>query len=323
MVNLSTLTELGLVVGTQAASSKVLSKENVRRLYQDETLDGAELKTKRTLLSFAVTLALVGSRWKSENKKLATMALLAKLLNMIPTGPLDDKASTFAAFLPIACVMWTKWPRSAAGLDNSVHPEFTSTMGKLLGLPGRKAVQKFAANPEVSKAMTWGDFAHYGVAGWKWGIKALLSAYVLQALVMNVAKGNKKLEDLVKRLKQAVKNALRTSMVYQFCASFSLWAFGFFGIDPPLWGAFPVVVFLVEPLNRLQAIGQYYAAHFLFAHYTSSINTLAAAASPVISRRARGLDSFITAFGLPFLVMLYSATGESLPMIGALKSITL
>eukprot|EP01061_Rhynchopus_euleeides_P022413 TRINITY_DN3650_c0_g1_i1.p1 TRINITY_DN3650_c0_g1~~TRINITY_DN3650_c0_g1_i1.p1 ORF type:complete len:323 (+),score=95.45 TRINITY_DN3650_c0_g1_i1:43-1011(+) len=322
MVNFSSVAELGLVIGTHVASSRVFTRNVVRKLYGKEHLDDDEIQTKRALLCFALTIMVVGSRWRSENKLLAAMALLAKLLGVVPSGPMEDKASISAVFFPLAAVMWTKWPASAAGLDDSVHPEFTGTMAKLLGMRG-KELREFGRNPAIAKSFDFARYLKNGKTGFSWAIKTLLTVYSLQAVLMFVAKRQKKLKDLAERMKHAVFNALRTTLMYQVCATYSTWGFGQLGPEPPLYGAAPVAVFLVEPLSRFSAIAEYYAAHFFYCHYKDIIKTIVNSGDAAAAPLASHFDGYVQALGLPSVLLLFSAAGANPPAMSFLKAITL
>eukprot|EP01064_Diplonema_japonicum_P033029 TRINITY_DN6418_c0_g1_i11.p1 TRINITY_DN6418_c0_g1~~TRINITY_DN6418_c0_g1_i11.p1 ORF type:complete len:341 (+),score=52.88 TRINITY_DN6418_c0_g1_i11:74-1024(+) len=316
-MKLSNFLELGGVVGVHAAASKVFSQSWGRKHLKGTE---EEIKNRRAAICAAVALLVMGSRWTPSNKSLLISALVAKLLAMFEDADTSCKAAVCYVFFPIASVLWAKWPKAASGIDTTVHPEFTSTMGKLLGIPSRSAVVKFGSNPTVPSMP---EFLQNTVRGGVWGFKALFTVYFLQAVVGWLTKKDKKRSDLIARIKNAFKKALRTEAIYMGCATWSNVAFGYYGQEPPLHGAGPVALFAFEPLSRLRTIAEYYIAHFVFAHYQELRQSINRSGGSSLVAASKAVNTGILSIGLPSVMLLFSMLGRDPPLLGALKSITL
>ena len=327
MPDISSLGDFAAYACLHAGSSKlVVTKSMIARLYGDKLTD-KEVQRKRALLSAAIALGILGRRWGNANKLLAVFALVCGLLDLVPHSEEYAYARSLlvsTSFFPAASAMWVKWPAAAAGKTSVVHPEFTGTMAKLQGFMRKSEVVAYGANTAMTNSWTLSQFAQRNWQGTKWGFKSLATVYVLQALMKWAWRRKADAKDLVRRLREALENTLRTQFVYQVCASYSTWAFGHYGTELAHHHAWPVAVFLLEPLSRFRTMTLYYVSHFLFATYQETRQTLMRSGSAPAVATASHAHGFLTSLGLPALFVLYAgaATDSNPPFMSLLQKLT-
>eukprot|EP01063_Lacrimia_lanifica_P022259 TRINITY_DN29907_c0_g1_i1.p1 TRINITY_DN29907_c0_g1~~TRINITY_DN29907_c0_g1_i1.p1 ORF type:complete len:331 (+),score=104.69 TRINITY_DN29907_c0_g1_i1:63-1055(+) len=324
--------ELALFAAVHAAASKVLTKDRAARLLGDGGANAKDVERRRVLWCCAAALAAVAPRWGADTRTLMVALLLGKYVDLFKDAYTSDKAYVASWFFPLAACMWTRLPQAAGKLDTCVHPNFTSTMVRLLGFPSKADAVRFGRDP-ITYYKGWGVGEHVavGVRGFKWAFKALLTAYAVQALVAWASGRGKEdgekrsLAGLLNQLKHALGNTLRTCAVYQVCASWSNVAYSFTGNEPNFIYSFPVMAFLAEPLGRLKTMCLFYFAHLNYYAYQRARYALQAPAAGTAANAAmRGVNQLVVAVGLPAMMLAFAGSeGSEPPLYGGLKKITL
>eukprot|EP01060_Flectonema_neradi_P022346 TRINITY_DN305_c1_g1_i1.p1 TRINITY_DN305_c1_g1~~TRINITY_DN305_c1_g1_i1.p1 ORF type:complete len:340 (+),score=34.72 TRINITY_DN305_c1_g1_i1:70-1020(+) len=315
MGKFQTLGELGGLASIHVILSKILTQERGRKIFPD--CDDEEIARKRTLICAAGAALIMSQRWQQLNKSLILGALLTKYLNLFSGPDNYNKAMVSSLFCPIGAIMFRRWGLAAAGKDRSVHPEFVGTMGKLLGFKSQRDVRNYALDPRSNNI----GYVQPLINGMKYSLRVLSTVYVMQAIVGFAMKKSKKLSMLVQKIKDAFKKAIRTSLIYQCCASYSTWAYIYYGNTPPVWAGWATLVFFFEPLPRFATITEYYCSHFASAVYQDFRYALGRSSSPFVASGMGAFHDYLMTFGIPSMLLIHSLTGSGTPL-PFMKSLT-
>ena len=155
----------------------------------------------------------------------------------------------------------------------------------------------------------------------KHSLRVLTTVYLMQAIVSYAMKKNKKLSNLAHKIKEAFQRAIRTSLVYQCCATYSTWAYQYYGNTPPVWAGWATLVFVFEPLPRFATITEYYCSHFASAVYQDFRLSLARSSSPLVASSMGLIHGYAMAFGIPSMLLIHSLYGSGTPL-PLMKSLT-
>eukprot|EP00659_Diplonema_papillatum_P017650 gene17650-27160_t len=256
------LGEGGTAVGVHFALSKFVFTQS-RGAAWWPGLDERERKKRRALVCFAVTLFLLSSRLQAKTKTLLTMGTLVRMFNVWGYPGMDTKLACLALFTPLASIEWTMWLPSLRGEDH-LHPGFSQTLGRLMGFRNKQETIEFARNPKMPVPP---DVVQR-ILGYS--LRVLFQVYAIPAITKFVRLPAKERTApvLANLLATATFRALRTAVIYLFCALYSRAAYWYF--DEPYNILIPApgtLSFYFEPLSRYQSMTEFYMMQFLAVYY--------------------------------------------------------